>query len=73
MYHKNKVLNCIEIRTSLESRKKLRIRTLILNFFFHNQNLKVPIEKVWKYGFIKKDKFELNLRMTNETIKKLLL
>ena len=25
--------------------------------------------KVWKYGFIEKDKSELHLRMTNETIK----
>ena len=55
----------IYLLTSPESGKKLRMRTLIpliLNFFLHNQNLKVPIEKVWKYGFIKKDKFELRLR-----------
>jgi hypothetical protein len=28
--------------------------------------------KVWKYGFIIKDKLELNLRMRNKTITKLL-
>ena len=34
-------------------------------FLLHNENLKVPIEKVWIYGFIKKDTSELHLRMTN--------
>ena len=43
--------------TSLESGKKLRMRTQL---------------KVWKYGFIKKDQFKLHLRMTNNTITSLL-
>ena len=49
-----------------ESWKKIKEQKKIQNFFLLNQYLKLT--KVWKYGFIKKDEFELHLRMTNKTL-----
>ena len=63
---KKKLLLREAAKTSPESGKRLRMRTLMLNFFLLNQNL-----KVWKLGLIIMDK-ELHSRMTNETITKLL-
>ena len=58
--HKTKLV----CQTSPESGKRLWMRTLIPNFFFHN--LMLPM-KAWKCWFNKKDNFELHLRMTNKT------
>ena len=71
LFYKNLFVLVLWLKKNTESGKKLRMRILALYFFFIIKIRRCQL-KVRKYVFIKMDKFELRLRMTNKNITQLL-